>query len=101
MFTRTGGVTVGVSIDPVHAQRWTTGSTVGTSTGWNLAVEIARLLGPDGLARLAADHVDDGHGHCRVCPAGGIGTGRKVWPCDLAVEAQAAARTSQGSRHSA
>ena len=60
----------------------------------SLAVELAQLLSPDGLARLAADHIDDGHGHCRVCPAGAIGTGRKVWLCDLAIEVRAAAQTT-------
>ena len=64
-------------------------------------MQIARLLGPDGLARLAAEHLDDGRGYCRICPAGAIGTGRMVWPCDLAVEAQAARRTAPGRGRSA
>jgi len=36
----------------------------------DLAAEIARLLTPEGVARLAAEHRDDGTGHCRTCPAG-------------------------------
>ena len=46
-----------------------------------LAAEIARLLTPEEVARLAAEHHDDGHGRCRGCQlpqAGG-----QEWPCTL------------------
>ena len=61
----------------------------------DLAAEIARLLTPDGVARLAAEHRDDGTGHCRTCPAGAK-AGRTTWPCYLATLA-AAARTGRRS----
>jgi hypothetical protein len=40
--------------------------------------------------RLLAEHVDDGTGRCRVCPAGPQ-AGRRIWPCSLYDYARAAA----------
>ncbi|OZM83600.1 hypothetical protein [Pseudonocardia sp. MH-G8] len=49
-----------------------------------LAAEFATFLAgqPTAVARLLAEHVDDGTGHCRVCSAGPQ-AGRKVWPCQI------------------
>lgn len=44
---------------------------------------------PGARARILAEHVDDGTGHCRRCSAGGQ-TGRYVWPCVLHVSAAGA-----------
>jgi hypothetical protein len=45
---------------------------------------VVEFLARDGRAdRLAVDHIDDGTGHCRSCPAGPQ-AGRLVWPCNLA-----------------
>jgi hypothetical protein len=45
---------------------------------------IVEFLSRDGrAARLAAQHGDDGTGHCRCCSAGGQ-AGRSTWPCSLA-----------------
>ncbi|MGH3616325.1 MAG: hypothetical protein ACRDRK_27770 [Pseudonocardia sp.] len=43
---------------------------------------------PTAVARLLADHVDDGHGHCRTCAVGGQ-RGNHAWPCSLHVAATA------------
>jgi hypothetical protein len=52
---------------------------------------VAFIVGQPGLAaRLLAEHVDDGTGHCRVCSAGPQ-AGRKVWPCPIYGYAQLAA----------
>ena len=46
--------------------------------------DVVEFLARDGRAdRLAAQHVDDGTGHCRSCAAGPQ-AGRHVWPCSLA-----------------
>jgi hypothetical protein len=63
----------------------------------DLATEIARLLTPEGLARLAAEHTEDGTGHCRTCPAGAQ-AGRTTWPCHLAALAAAATEARTGRR---
>lgn len=45
---------------------------------------VVAFLAVDGRAdRLAAEHVDDGTGHCVSCPAGPQ-AGRMAWPCNLA-----------------
>lgn len=44
----------------------------------DLAVLIAGIA--DGR-RLAAEHRDDGTGHCLSCRFGGDATGRAIWPC--------------------
>jgi hypothetical protein len=41
------------------------------------------LARDDRAKRLAAEHVDDGTGHCRSCSAGPQ-AGRHTWPCTLA-----------------
>jgi hypothetical protein len=44
---------------------------------------VVEFLARDGRAeRLAAEHVDDGTGHCRSCSAGPQ-AGRQTWPCSL------------------
>jgi hypothetical protein len=51
---------------------------------------IVLFLAVDGRAdRLAAEHGDDGTGHCHTCSAGPQ-AGRQVWPCSLARLAAAA-----------
>jgi hypothetical protein len=52
------------------------------------AEELARCGGL--AARIVEVHVDDGTGHCRLCPAGPDQSGRLTHPCNLrsaAVEA--------------
>ena len=51
----------------------------------DLGHEIARVREEVGerVERLAAEHVDDGRGYCRTCPAGPQ-KGRVQWPCNLA-----------------
>ena len=60
---------------------------------------IVVFLARDGRAdRLLAEHVDDGDGRCRVCPAGPQ-AGRTRWPCliaDYAEEARRLAARSAG-----
>jgi hypothetical protein len=46
---------------------------------------------PDMLAKLLAEHQDDGRGHCRVCTVGGQ-HGYQSWPCNIAAAAQRAAQ---------
>jgi hypothetical protein len=41
---------------------------------------------PDMLAKLLAEHQDDGRGHCRVCTVGQ--RGHQSWPCNIAAAAQ-------------
>jgi hypothetical protein len=55
------------------------------------AEELAILLAaqPDMLAKLLAEHQDDGRGHCRVCTLGGQ-RGHQSWPCNIATVAQRA-----------
>ncbi|MGI5125885.1 hypothetical protein ACQEVB_03620 [Pseudonocardia sp. CA-107938] len=60
-----------------------------------LAAALAVL--PGVAERLAADHVDDGTGHCRVCVNGGQ-SGRSVWPCTLRSAADAALGTRPETR---
>ena len=48
------------------------------------------LLRGNRAARLLAEHVDDGTGHCSVCSQGGQ-VGHVRWPCQLATAAQRAA----------
>jgi hypothetical protein len=50
---------------------------------------------PAATARLLAQHVDDGTGHCRVCTAGGQ-TGHYTSPCVI----QLAAEEAHASRQS-
>ena len=51
---------------------------------------VVAFLAVDGRAdRLATEHVDDGRGYCRTCPAGPQ-SGRVKWPCNLANLAAAA-----------
>ena len=51
---------------------------------------VVAFLAVDGRAdRLAAEHVDDGRGHCCTCPAGPQ-KGHVLWPCNLARLAAAA-----------
>jgi hypothetical protein len=51
---------------------------------------VVAFLAVGGRAeRLAVEHVDDGTGHCRTCPAGPQ-AGRTTWPCNLANLAAAA-----------
>lgn len=59
----------------------------------NTAEELAILLAaqPDMLAKLLAEHQDDGRGHCRVCTNGGQ-HGHQSWPCNIAAAAQRAAQ---------
>lgn len=49
-----------------------------------LAGEFAALFRtqPLVIARLLAEHIDDGTGHCRVCTSGAQ-AGRQLWPCLL------------------
>lgn len=35
---------------------------------------------PGMAAKLLAQHVNDGTGHCKIC-TNGAGAGRHVWPC--------------------
>jgi hypothetical protein len=58
--------------------------------------ELAALLlkEPLAIARLLAQHVDDGTGHCRVCTAGGQ-TGRYRHPCALQLAAEEARRSDE------
>ncbi|HEY0640530.1 MAG TPA: hypothetical protein VGD67_23115 [Pseudonocardiaceae bacterium] len=44
---------------------------------------------PTAVARLLADHVDDGRGYCRVCSVGAQ-RGNHTWPCSLHAAATAA-----------
>jgi len=44
---------------------------------------VAFLAVGERAERLAAEHVDDGRGYCRTCPAGPQ-KGRVQWPCNLA-----------------
>jgi hypothetical protein len=64
-----------------------------------LAGEFAALCRwqPLVIARLLAEHTDDGTGHCRVCTSGAQ-TGRQLWPCllrGLAEEANTLAKGMQ------
>jgi hypothetical protein len=45
---------------------------------------------PDLLARLQADHRDDGRGRCTGCRTPGYGTPGEHWPCTPARLARAA-----------
>ncbi len=57
---------------------------------------MVEFLARDGRAeRLAPEHVDDGTGRCRSCPAGPQ-AGRMVWPCNLAILAAAARALAAG-----
>ena len=47
----------------------------------DLVAEFARLLSPEGLARLAADHQDNGHGRCTGCKL--PQSGDQKWPCTI------------------
>jgi hypothetical protein len=44
--------------------------------------ELAQM--PDAVARLRAEHVDDGTGRCRECTTPGRGTPWVLHPCALA-----------------
>ena len=50
-------------------------------TDATLVVEIARLLTPEELARLATGHQDDGHGRCTGCRL--PQAGNQAWPCTI------------------
>ena len=57
---------------------------------------VVAFLAVDGRAdRLAAEHADDGTGHCCTCPAGPQ-AGRTTWPCTLANYAAAAREFAAG-----
>lgn len=61
-----------------------------------LSHPIVVFLAREGCAeRLLAEHVDDGTGHCAVCPAAGQ-AGRVTWPCSLANYATAAQHLADG-----
>ena len=47
----------------------------------DLVTEFARLLGPEGLARLAADHQDNGRRRCTGCKL--PQSGDQEWPCTI------------------
>lgn len=57
---------------------------MGTQSGRNEGDELAGLLAahPSAIARLLAEHIDDGTEHCAVCSTGPQ-TGRVEWPCRL------------------
>jgi hypothetical protein len=59
--------------------------------------ELVRFLEgqPTAVARLLAQHVDDGRGHCQACSVGGQ-AGTLVWPCTLYAAPLVAARGSGG-----
>jgi hypothetical protein len=61
-----------------------------------LAAEFAALFRaqPAAIARMLAEHVDDGTGHCRVCTSGGQ-VGRSIWPCRLRSLAEQASTIPQ------
>jgi hypothetical protein len=53
------------------------------------------LLGqPTALAKLLAQHVDDGTGRCRVCMV--AQRGHLPWPCALRIAADRARELGQG-----
>jgi hypothetical protein len=57
--------------------------TEGKLTGTEPHPIVQFMLGEPGVvARLLAEHVDDGTGHCRVCTAGAQ-AGRQKFPCRL------------------
>ena len=47
----------------------------------DLVAELARFLKPEEVARLAADHRDDGDGRCTGCKL--PQSGNQEWPCTL------------------
>jgi hypothetical protein len=61
------------------------------------ASELPELLAahPTSIARILADHRDDGSGRCTVCHAGPQ-SARVVWPCRLRLLAEAARRRRGG-----
>jgi hypothetical protein len=52
---------------------------------------------PGMAARLLAQHVDDGCGHCTVCTAGGQ-SGHLTWPCQTQMAAAAANAATKPAR---
>lgn len=60
-----------------------------------LALELAILLAavPGALAKMFAEHQDDGTGHCRRCPLGQ--RGYQVSPCNISVVAERALRLQE------
>jgi hypothetical protein len=50
---------------------------------------------PDVAAKLLAQHVNDGHGRCRVCTVGGQ-HGHMPWPCTLYASALHAMQIIEG-----
>ena len=60
------------------------------------SLPVVLFLAVDGRAdRLAAEHIDDGTGHCCTCRAGPQ-AGRTTWPCNLASLAAAARKLAAG-----
>lgn len=57
-----------------------------------VTVELARFLvgQPGAVAKLLQQHVDDGHGNCRVCSF--AQRGYLTWPCTIHAGAALAAR---------
>jgi hypothetical protein len=63
-----------------------------------MSAPVVLFLAREGRAdRLAAEHGNDGTGHCRTCPAGPQ-AGRQVWPCSLARLAAAARKLALDRR---
>jgi hypothetical protein len=54
------------------------------------ALAILLAAQPGTLAKLLADHQNDGRGHCRVRRLGQ--KGHQIWPCNIAAAVQRAAQ---------
>jgi hypothetical protein len=85
---------------PATSARWRPGRArrfdLTVTKGGHPLTELIRA-NPGMAARLLAEHVDDGTGHCRVCSGGGQ-SGRDVWPCAIHWHAVQASRPPQGDR---
>jgi hypothetical protein len=55
---------------------------------------IANLITPAAVAKLLAEHVDDGHGYCRACKF--TQQGYYPWPCIFHAAATLAAERHHG-----
>lgn len=60
-----------------------------SAVGITEALAAFLLAQPTALAKLLAQHVDDGNGACRMCAVGGQ-HGNLPWPCSIRIAADRA-----------
>jgi aerobic-type carbon monoxide dehydrogenase small subunit (CoxS/CutS family) len=75
-----------------RADATTTSEDLSDGSATSVLAELTAFLSlrPTATAKLLAQHVDDGSGHCRACAV--AQRGHQVWPCTIYAAAARASR---------